>query len=190
MPRSRADANLNAFREHINNHVSSCLVTESHLHVFLFWIKDRGGLEKLFINVQINRAPGQMLSANASEQKVVARLARRGTNGVSTNGVDVNLMFFDRGTFWVLPLTYLCLSKSARAYLFPQPVKRHYICSGPISVDPICPQPIGRLLPLAHRASGRGVGASGAVYVHIYIYIYVSLSLSIYIYRHFWCIFG
>ena len=27
-------------------------------------------------------------------------------------------MFFDRGTFWVLPLTYFCLPKSARAYLF------------------------------------------------------------------------
>ena len=28
-------------------------------------------------------------------------------------------MFFDRGTFWVLPLAYFCLPKSARAYLFP-----------------------------------------------------------------------
>ena len=44
---------------------------------------------------------------------------RRGTNGVSTNGVTANFMFFDRGTFGVLPLTYLYLPKSARAYLFP-----------------------------------------------------------------------
>ena len=68
--------------------------------------------------------------------------ARKGTNGVSTNGVTANFMFFDRGTFWVLPLTYFYLPKSARAYLFPQSVKIHYFCSGPISVDPICPQPM------------------------------------------------
>ncbi len=43
---------------------------------------------------------------------------RKGTNGVSTNGVTANFMFFDRGTFWVLPLTYFYLPKSARAYLF------------------------------------------------------------------------
>ena len=52
------------------------------------------------------------------------------------------LCVFDRGTLWVLPLTYLYLPESARAYLFPQSVKtHHYFCSGPISVDPICPQP-------------------------------------------------
>ena len=30
---------------------------------------------------------------------------RKGTNGVSTNGVTANFMLFDRGTFWVLRLT-------------------------------------------------------------------------------------
>ena len=50
-------------------------------------------------------------------------------------------MFFDRGTFWVLPLTYFYLPNSARAYLCPQYVKIHYFCSGPVSVDPIRPQP-------------------------------------------------
>ena len=50
-------------------------------------------------------------------------------------------MLFDRGTFWVLPLTYFCLPKRSRACLFPQPVKIYYFCSGPISADPICPQP-------------------------------------------------
>ena len=64
-----------------------------------------------------------------------------GTTGVSTNGVTANFSFFDSGAFCVLPLTYLFLPKSARAYLFPQSVKIHYFCSGPISVDPICPQP-------------------------------------------------
>ena len=32
-------------------------------------------------------------------------IPRKGTNGVSTNGVTAFLMFFDRGTFWVFPLT-------------------------------------------------------------------------------------
>ena len=41
----------------------------------------------------------------------------------------------------VLPLTYFHLPKSARAYLFPQSVKIHYFCSGPIGADPTCPQP-------------------------------------------------
>ena len=66
---------------------------------------------------------------------------RRGRNEVSTSGTTANLSFFDRGTFWVLPSTYLYLPKSARAYLFPQSVKTHSFCSGPISVDPIRPQP-------------------------------------------------
>ena len=48
-------------------------------------------------------------------------------HGVSTNGV--------------LPLTYFYVPKSDRAYLSSKSVKIHYFCSGPISVDPICPQP-------------------------------------------------
>ena len=65
----------------------------------------------------------------------------KGQNGVSTKGVTAIFMFFDRGTFWVLPLTYCCLPESARAYLFPQSVKNNDFRSGPVSVDPICPQP-------------------------------------------------
>ena len=38
--------------------------------------------------------------------------ARRGTDGVGTNGVTAFLMFF-RQTFWVLPLTYFDLPKGA-----------------------------------------------------------------------------
>ena len=55
--------------------------------------------------------------------------------------VTAFVMFFERGTFWVLHLTYVYLPKSARAYLFPQSVKIHNLCSGRISVDPVCPQP-------------------------------------------------
>ena len=69
------------------------------------------------------------------------RMRRKGANGVRANGATANFMFFDRGTLWVLPLTYFYLPKSARAYLFPQSVRNHYFCSGPIRVDPICPQP-------------------------------------------------
>ena len=41
-----------------------------------------------------------------------------------------------------LPFTYFYLPKSARAYR-PQSVRIHYLrqCSGPIIVEPICPQP-------------------------------------------------
>ena len=66
---------------------------------------------------------------------------RKVTDGVSTNGVTANSTFLDRGTFWALPLTYFYLPKSAWAYLFPQSIKIHHFCSGPVSADPICPQP-------------------------------------------------
>ena len=64
-----------------------------------------------------------------------------GTNGVSTGGVTASFDVFDGGTFWVLALTYFCLPKSARVYLFPQSDTINYFCSGLINVDPICPQP-------------------------------------------------
>ena len=83
-----------------------------------------------------DRRPGR-----AGLERLAVASARRGTNGVGPHGVTANFMFFDRWTFWVLPLTYFYLPKSARAYLLPQPVKKHYFCRGPISVDPICPQP-------------------------------------------------
>ena len=38
-------------------------------------------------------------------------------------------------------LNLLLFSQSARAYLFPQSFKINYFCSGPVSVDPIGPQP-------------------------------------------------
>ena len=37
---------------------------------------------------------------------------REGTNGVGTNGVAANFMLFDRGTCWVLPLTYFSKNKA------------------------------------------------------------------------------
>ena len=64
-----------------------------------------------------------------------------------TDGVIANLMCFGRGTVWVLSLTSNSYHpKRARVYLFPQSVKHHYCCSGPISVDPICLQPTSLVL--------------------------------------------
>ena len=131
---------------------------------------------------------------------------REGTNGVSANGVTANVMFFDKGTFWVLPLTSFYPPKRARSYLFPQSVKIHYFCSGPIRVDPICPQPRpgaarAAALQVPH-AGGRGEGgradhdlqdAQGRLYIYIYIYVYivynyismyVCMYIYIYIYTH------
>ena len=67
---------------------------------------------------------------------------RKGPDGVGTHGVDALLpLFGQRDFFRVLPLAYFCLPESARVYSFPQSVTIHYFCSGPISLDPICPQP-------------------------------------------------
>ena len=89
--------------------------------------------------------------------------SRKGTHGVSTKGGHCKCYVFDRVVFGV-PLAYFCLPKSARAYLFPQPVKIHYFCSGPINVDPICKQPnstrLGRSVSVAW--TGEGGGASKA----------------------------
>ena len=50
------------------------------------------------------------------------------------------LCFSTEGLFWVLPLTYIFPKVPGRTF-FPQSIKQTYFCSGPISVDPICPQP-------------------------------------------------
>ena len=77
----------------------------------------------------------------------------------STTGFAAHFMLFDRGTSWALPLTCLYIPRSARAYLFPQYVKIVYLCSGRISVDPICPQPITMLIIITY-------------YYHYYYYLY------------------
>ena len=47
-----------------------------------------------------------------------ARRFRKGTNGVSTNGVTANFMLFDRGTFWVLPLNLRLSSQKCQGVPF------------------------------------------------------------------------
>ena len=49
--------------------------------------------------------------------------------------------FLTEGPFGVLPLAYFYLPKSARAHLLLQSDKVNHCYSGPISVDPIRPQP-------------------------------------------------
>ena len=92
-------------------------------------------------------------------------LDRKGTKGVSTNGVAANVMLFERGAFWVLKLINLLLaSQWCQGVLRPQSVKNHYFCSGPTSVDPILS------------------ATKVAIYICIYIYIYVCIHIVIYIY--------
>ena len=71
-----------------------------------------------------------------------AKQARKGTNGVSTNGVAANLMFFDRDLLGT-PVNLLSSQKCQGAPFSPisQSLKKYYFCSGPISVNSICPQP-------------------------------------------------
>ena len=115
-------------------------------------------------------------------------LLRKGTNGVSTNGVTAIFMFFP---------------KSARAYFFPNSVKIHYFCSGPISIGIMCPQPsldphglgTGRTVPQLRPPSrttklsqviaefgSEPLAPAVRVYIYIYICVSISLSLSVYIY--------
>ena len=107
-------------------------------------------------------------TANTDKNLYTNSAAPKGTNGVSTNGVTASSMLFDTGTFWVLPLTYFHLPKSARAYRFLQSVETHYFCSGPISVDPVCPQPRApsrdrkRCLGVVGRCAGRVAGPRSA----------------------------
>ena len=129
-----------------------------------------------------------------ADQESARPSARKGTSGVSTDGVTANLVFFDRGaersgeavgkgqtgsaligslqiscnvffdrrTFWALPLTYFDIVKSARSYLFPQSFKIHYFCSGPISVDPIYLQPRGAPDGCPDQScSSKGLGRHG-----------------------------
>ena len=65
------------------------------------------------------------------------------------------IVLLTEGLFGVLPSPYFYLPKSARACVFPQSVKIHFFCSGPIRVDTICPLLRGRLPPGARRGGVR-----------------------------------
>ena len=61
---------------------------------------------------------------------------RKGTNGVSTDGITATFMYSDRGTLWVLWLTYFYLPKTARTYLFPRSAKCITSAAAPLALSP------------------------------------------------------
>ena len=70
---------------------------------------------------------------------------RKGTNGVSTNGVTAIFMFCWQRDFLGTPVNLLWSPQKCQGVPFcsPQSVKMCYFYSSTISVDPICPQPRG-----------------------------------------------
>ena len=118
-----------------------CIYIYIYIYIYIIYVcilLQEHGLPHCPLRLQLQRRqPAELLRHEVHDVGV-----RKGTNGVSTNGVTANFKLFDRGTFWVLPLICVYIPKSARAYLFPPSVKAHVFCSGsPICVDPICPQP-------------------------------------------------
>ena len=67
--------------------------------------------------------------------------ARKGTNGVSTNGVAANFMVFDRGAFLGTPVNLLLYSQKFQGVtFFPNLSKVITFAVAPLVFDPICPQ--------------------------------------------------
>ena len=60
----------------------------------------------------------------------------KGQMGSALMGSLQMFMFSDRRTFWVLPLTYFYLPKSARAYFFPDPSKCIAFAAAPLVLTP------------------------------------------------------
>ena len=96
---------------------------------------------------------------------------------VNTNGAAVKVMYFDRlgkkvppGTFGKTKVGYRVCPKSPS-------VKKHYICSDPISADPMCPFPIEARLVIRGPA-----GCWLSCILDVYIYIYICVCMYIYIY--------
>ena len=80
--------------------------------------------------------------------------ARKGTNGVSTNGVSTNgvtanLVFFDRGTFWVLPFNMLLASQKCRGVPFSPVCQNSWLLQRPHECWPhLCATKVSLLLLL------------------------------------------
>ena len=82
----------------------------------------------------------------------------KGQTGSALMGSLQHFMFFDRGTFWVLLLTYFYLPKSARAYIFPQPVKIITFAAAPLVLTPFVPNQSAKSANEA-RMGGAGLTA-------------------------------
>ena len=132
-------------------------------------------IQLMFMHNTTNNHKGELSGSPRSSREVLGK----GQRGSALMGSLQLLMFsFDRGTFSVLPLTYCYLPKSARAYLFPRAVKLRYLCSGPISVDPICLQPICVYLYLS-TSPYLSTFLSLPPYLYLSIYLSVSPSLHL-----------
>ena len=131
------------------------------------------------------------------------------TNGVSTNGAAAEVMNVDRLGKKVRPGTFgnIKIIRSTGVPKNPS-VKKHEICSGPISADPICPFPNTPTLASARTVRGAWLNSSFSppmkaksnqynwdIYIYIYIYTYMNIynrslplslfhSLSLYIYTY------
>ena len=99
---------------------------------------------------------------------------------------------FLTGTCRVLPLTCFYIPKSAKAYLFPQSVNIYCFCSGPISVDSICPQPaqvhpwhrLAEVFPAERRIYISFLYIYICIYICMYIHMYICLSISLSLYTY------
>ena len=88
----------------------------------------------LFIYIHRYRCPPRWARSPEGSSRPAG--CRRGTHGLSTNGVTANLVFLTEGLFGYS-------FQKCQGVPFSQSVEIHYFCSGPVSVDPICPQPTG-----------------------------------------------
>ena len=74
----------------------------------------------IYIYVYMYSAYNVTCGGVASELISSGAVLGKGQMGSALTGSLQISCLFDRGTFWALPLTYFCIPKSARAYLFPQ----------------------------------------------------------------------
>ena len=65
---------------------------------------------------------------------------RKGTNGVSPHGVTAQVACFDEGLFGT-PVDFIFPKMPGHTFFSTPATLINYFRSGPISVDPICPQP-------------------------------------------------
>ena len=73
---------------------------------------------------------------------VAEKVTQKGTNGVITNGVTADFMFLTEGLFGYSHQPAFIFPKVPGRTFFPNLSKCiNHFCSGPISVDPIRPQP-------------------------------------------------
>ena len=84
---------------------------------------------------------------------------RKGTNGVSTHGVAADIMIFDRGTFWVLTLTYFYLPKVPGRTSFPNLSKLITFAAAPLVLTPFVRDQGLSVALLEKGAVGGGVSA-------------------------------